>query len=102
MRPDSFKGSNTTIAVANRIEKGIRKVFPDAEIVKIPIADGGEGTVDALVLGAGGVIREKEVTGPLGEKVIGKYGILHNGIGRGGAGLRFGAAVGSRREKKIR
>lgn len=78
--PDSFKGSNTTIAVANHIEKGIRKVFPDAEIVKIPIADGGEGTVDALVLGAGGVIREKEVVGPLGEKVLGKYGVLHNGI----------------------
>jgi glycerate kinase len=78
--PDSFKGSNTTIAVANHIEKGIRKVFPDVDIVKIPIADGGEGTVDALVLGAGGVIREKEVVGPLGEAVIGKYGVLNNGI----------------------
>jgi glycerate kinase len=78
--PDSFKGSRTTIEVANHIEKGIRKVFQNAEIVKIPIADGGEGTVDALVLGAGGVVREKEVMGPLGEKVIGKYGILHNGI----------------------
>lgn len=79
--PDSFKGSNTTIAVANHIEKGIRKVFPDADIIKIPIADGGEGTVDALVLGAGGEIREKEVIGPLGEKLMGKYGILNNGIG---------------------
>ncbi|MBZ4645925.1 MAG: glycerate kinase [Clostridia bacterium] len=77
--PDSFKGSNTTIAVANTIEKGIRKVFPDAEIVKIPIADGGEGTVDALVLGAGGKFKEITVTGPLGEKVQAKYGILDNG-----------------------
>ncbi len=79
--PDSFKGSNTTIAVANNIEKGFRKVFPDIEVVKIPIADGGEGTVDALVLGAGGVFKEVEVVGPLGEKAIAKYGILDNGVG---------------------
>ncbi|MGI6031008.1 MAG: glycerate kinase [Eubacteriales bacterium] len=79
--PDSFKGSNTTIAVANHIEKGFRKVFSDLEVVKIPIADGGEGTVDALVLGAGGVFKEKEVVGPLGEKTMAKYGILDNGVG---------------------
>ncbi|MDK2799261.1 MAG: glycerate 2-kinase [Clostridiales bacterium] len=78
--PDSFKGSNTTIAVANTIEKGIRKVFPDAEIIKVPIADGGEGTVDALVLGAGGEFKEKTVTGPLGEKLTAKYGVLKNGV----------------------
>ncbi|WHH56974.1 glycerate kinase [Petroclostridium sp. X23] len=77
--PDSFKGSNTTIAVANTIEKGIRKVFPDVEVVKIPIADGGEGTVDALVLGAGGKFMELEVVGPLGENLVAKYGILDNG-----------------------
>jgi glycerate kinase len=77
--PDSFKGSNTTIAVANTIEKGIRKVFPDVEVVKIPIADGGEGTVDALVLGAGGKFMELEVVGPLGESLVAKYGILDNG-----------------------
>ena len=78
--PDSFKGSCTTIEVADRIEKGIKKIYPMADIVKIPIADGGEGTVEALVLGAGGEYREKEVIGPLGETLIGKYGILNSGV----------------------
>lgn len=77
--PDSFKGSNTSIAVANTIERGIKKVFTDAEVVKIPIADGGEGTVEALVLGAGGRFKEANVTGPLGDKIKAKYGILDNG-----------------------
>jgi glycerate kinase len=77
--PDSFKGSNTSIMVANTIERGIRKVFPDAEVVKIPIADGGEGTVEALVLGAGGTFREVDVKGPLGETIKAIYGILDNG-----------------------
>ncbi len=78
--PDSFKGSNNTIAVANSIENGIRKVFPKAEIIKIPIADGGEGTVDALVLSTRGQFREVNVSGPLGEKVRAKYGILRSNI----------------------
>ncbi|WHH59050.1 glycerate kinase [Petroclostridium sp. X23] len=77
--PDSFKGSNTTISVANKIEKGIRKVFPNAEVVKIPIADGGEGTVDALVIGTGGEIKKAYVTGPLGKKIYAEYGVLKNG-----------------------
>jgi glycerate kinase len=74
--PDSFKGSNSSIRVATLIEKGVRKVYPEAEIVKIPIADGGEGTVDAAVLGGNGEYRELKVTGPLGETVLAKYGIL--------------------------
>lgn len=78
--PDSFKGSNSSIAVAARIETGIKKVFPDAEIVKIPIADGGEGTVEALVHGAGGKYFTATVTGPMGEPVDAAYGILDNGI----------------------
>lgn len=77
--PDSFKGSNSTIVVANIIEKGIRKVFPDADIIKIPIADGGEGTVETLVFGTGGTLLEKKVTGPLGDEVIAQYGLLDNG-----------------------
>jgi len=77
--PDSFKGSSTSIAVANAIEKGIKKVFPDAEVIKIPIADGGEGTVEALVLGAGGTFKEVDVKGPLGETVKARYGVLNNG-----------------------
>jgi glycerate kinase len=77
--PDSFKGSSTSIEVANNIEKGIRKVFPDAEVIKIPIADGGEGTVEALVLGAGGTFKDVDVKGPLGETLKARYGILDNG-----------------------
>jgi len=77
--PDSFKGSNSSIMVANRIEKGIRQVFPDAEVIKIPIADGGEGTVEALVAGAGGEIFKATVTGPMGETREAEYGILANG-----------------------
>lgn len=79
--PDSFKGSNSSIAVALRIEAGIKKVFPDADIVKIPIADGGEGTVEAMIHGAGGEFHRAEVTGPMGNTVTAIYGILSNGIG---------------------
>lgn len=79
--PDSFKGSCSAAEVANSIEKGINKVCRDCEIVKIPIADGGEGTVQALILSAGGEIREKEVVGPLGDTIKAQYGILKNGVG---------------------
>ena len=79
--PDSFKGSSSALEVANSIEKGIRRVDADCNIIKIPIADGGEGTVEALVLSTGGEIREKDVVGPLGESIRAKYGILNNGVG---------------------
>ncbi len=74
--PDSFKGSNTSIVVADLIEKGIRRVFAEAEIVKIPIADGGEGTVEAAVLGGEGDYRDITVTDPLGGRVKARYGVL--------------------------
>lgn len=74
--PDSFKGSSSAIQVAERIAKGIRKVSPDAEIVKIPVADGGEGTVEAVVAGGNGIFRDVEVTGPLGDRITARYGIL--------------------------
>ncbi len=79
--PDSFKGSNTSVRVAEIIEKGIKKVFPDAEVLRIPIADGGEGTVEAVVLGGGGEYREVRVAGPLGEPIAARYGILDGGRG---------------------
>lgn len=77
---DSYKGSSSTLEVADSIEKGLRKVYKDAEIIKIPVADGGEGTVDALVLGTGGSYEEVEVLDPLGHKVLAKYGILHDKV----------------------
>jgi glycerate kinase len=73
---DSFKGSCSSLQVAVQTEQGIRKVFPDAEVVKVPVADGGEGTTEALVSGLGGTFRRIVVTGPLGAKVTAEYGIL--------------------------
>ncbi|QOY38250.1 glycerate kinase [Anaerobacillus isosaccharinicus] len=73
---DSYKGSCSTLEVAIAIEKGIRKIDQKSEIIKIPVADGGEGTVEALVLGTGGRYEEVEVLCPLGRKIKAKYGIL--------------------------
>jgi len=74
--PDSFKGSLTAVEVADAIEQGIREIFPEAEIVKIPMADGGDGTVQCLVTATGGKILKEKVTGPLGDEVLASYGIL--------------------------
>ncbi|MTI60041.1 MAG: glycerate kinase [Firmicutes bacterium] len=77
--PDSFKGSLTALEVANHIKKGILKVFPNAEVLNVPMADGGEGTVQSLVDATDGEIIVKDVTGPLGDKVAASFGILGNG-----------------------
>lgn len=74
--PDSFKGSLTAVEVSDAIEQGIREIFLEAEIVKIPMADGGDGTVQCLVNATGGEILRKKVTGPLGDEVLASYGIL--------------------------
>jgi len=74
--PDSFKGSLTAVEVSDAIEQGVREIFPEAEIVKIPMADGGDGTVQCLVNATGGEILRKKVTGPLGDEVLASYGIL--------------------------
>jgi glycerate 2-kinase len=74
--PDSFKESMSAKKVCDAIEKGIRETFPDAEVIKVPMADGGEGTVQALVDATNGEVLKKYITGPLGEKVEAEYGIL--------------------------
>lgn len=73
---DSFKGSLSTIQAGEAAKKGINKVYPDAEVAVCPLADGGEGTVDAIVSGAGGEMQRVSVTGPLGETVTAEYGIV--------------------------
>ncbi len=73
---DSFKGSLSSMQAGRAAEQGIRRVFPDAEIFVRPIADGGEGTVDALIEGMGGILEPVEVCGPLGEPVKAGYGII--------------------------
>lgn len=77
--PDSFKESLTALEAANAIEEGFKKVFPDAEYVKIPMADGGEGTVQSLVDATKGRLETLIVQGPLGEPVEGFYGISGDG-----------------------
>lgn len=74
--PDSFKGSATSRMAAEAIGKGVHIVFPDANLIKIPVADGGEGTVEALTDSMHGEIISKRVKGPLGEAVDAEYGIL--------------------------
>lgn len=75
--PDSFKGSASSMEVCNCIEKGILKVFKNAEIKKIPVADGGEGTVDSILYAAGGNIRKIKVRNPEGKIIEAKYGIIN-------------------------
>ncbi len=78
--PDSFKENLTALEVATAIENGIKRVVPEAQCLKVPMADGGEGTVQALVDATGGRILKTQVVGPLGEKVNAAYGFLGNGV----------------------
>ncbi|MED1472085.1 glycerate kinase [Bacillus salipaludis] len=77
--PDSYKGSLSAVEVARSIEKGIQNAFPDAHTLCLPVADGGEGTLDTLVAATNGQKVSVIVTGPLGQKVEAEYGILGDG-----------------------
>ncbi|CAX66804.1 glycerate kinase [Lactobacillus johnsonii] len=77
--PDSFKESMTAKEVCDAMVKGIKKADSAAEVIKVPMADGGEGTVDSLVDATNGQRVIVEVTGPLGNKISAYYGILGNG-----------------------
>ena len=77
--PDSFKGNLSSLQVASAIEKGIRRVLPGAKCVKVPMADGGEGTVQALVDARGGRYITRQVCGPMKEKVRARYALLADG-----------------------
>jgi glycerate 2-kinase len=77
--PDSFKGSLSAVEVAEAMARGVRAVFPAAEIVTVPIADGGEGTVQALVTATGGRLEHTVVRGPLGTPVRAQWGVLGDG-----------------------
>lgn len=75
--PDSYKGNLSAVEVANCMEAGIKKAGPQIDVVKVPVADGGEGTVEALVTATGGRIIEVEnITGPLGNKINSFFGVL--------------------------
>ena len=77
--PDSFKGSLSAIDVAKAMARGIHAVFPEADILETPIADGGEGTVEALVAATHGHVRNTVVRGPLGDPVRAVWGVLGDG-----------------------
>jgi glycerate kinase len=73
---DSFKGSLTASEACAAMQRGIGRALPDAEVIVVPMADGGEGTTAALVAATGGCFVEAVVTGPLGERVEAQYGLL--------------------------
>jgi len=77
--PDSYKESLSAMDVAIAIENGFKQVLPNAEYVKLPMADGGEGTVQSLVDATNGTINKHTVTGPLGQSVEGFWGLLGEG-----------------------
>jgi glycerate kinase len=77
--PDSFKGSISAAEAASAIENGIKRYLPDAETVLIPVADGGEGTMDSLVLATNGHKVQVSVMGPLGQPVDAEYGWIGDG-----------------------
>lgn len=77
--PDSFKGSLTAVEAAEALARGVWAAVPEAEVVQVPMADGGEGTVATLVAGTGGRLVTRTVTGPLGRAVEAQFGLLGDG-----------------------
>lgn len=77
--PNAFKGSLSATQAAIAIARGVKEIFPDAEVVEIPVADGGEGTVEALVAAHHGTYEWVNVEGPLGDPVLASYGLIDGG-----------------------
>jgi glycerate 2-kinase len=78
--PNAFKGSLSAPQAAAAIARGVREALPDAEIVEIPVADGGDGTMEALVSAHHGKFKSVEVEGPLGDPVDATYGLIEGGL----------------------
>jgi len=77
--PNPFKGSLGSPAAARAIARGVRRAWPEAEVAEVPVADGGEGTVEALVAAAGGELVQLTVEGPLGDPVEAEFGLIDGG-----------------------
>ena len=77
--PDKFKGSMSAREAAVMIAEGVKTVYPGADIIMLPLSDGGEGLVDTLVSGKNGIFQESIVTGPLGKKVKARWGLVDQG-----------------------
>ncbi|TMC76521.1 MAG: glycerate kinase [Chloroflexi bacterium] len=78
--PQSFKGSADAVAVASAIARGVRRAWPDAVVEEMPLADGGEGTVRALVRATKGALRVAPVHDPLGREIDAEWGVLGDGV----------------------
>ena len=76
LAPDSFKESMTAKEVCIAMEAGIKKVYPNAKFIHVPMADGGEGTVQSLIDATDGLMYSLDVTGPLGSPVTAQFGIM--------------------------
>jgi glycerate kinase len=79
LAPNAFKGTLTAFEAAQAMAEGIRRALPDADLVFVPIADGGDGTVEALVAATAGEVRSLKVRGPLGPPILASYGLLEGG-----------------------
>lgn len=88
--PQEYKGTLTAAEAAAAMAEAVRRVLPGADILLLPLADGGPGTVAAIVAAAGGSTRTANVTGPLGEKVDAEWGLLDDGT----AVIEMAAAAG--------
>ena len=77
--PQEFKGALSALAAAEAIERGVKAALPEAETVLVPVADGGDGTLDALVEGSGGRVFRSVVTGPLGQPLEARWGVMGDG-----------------------
>ena len=77
--PNTFKGSISATLAAKAITRGVHEAFPEAEVMEIPVADGGEGTVEALVTARNGTYQRVKVEGPLGDPVLASYGLIDEG-----------------------
>src|SRR5262245_19984762 len=77
--PNAFKESLTAMEAADALASGIQRILPRAKIIKIPIADGGDGTLEAVVAGTRGRIFQTRVTGPLGGRITAQYGMTGDG-----------------------
>lgn len=88
--PDSFKGTLSSEDICRIASEEILRLEPEAEICAIPVADGGEGTVDAFLAAVGGTRAEVPCTGPCGQEVMGFYGLLPDGT----AVVEMAAAAG--------
>ena len=94
---DSFKGSASSEAIEEYLEAGVLRALPHAQIKKVLIADGGEGTVDAFVSGCGGEIKSVQIEDPFGRPIVARLGMLPNGCAvvetAEAAGIRFSSCT---------